>query len=321
VASEPEARSGLRQPPTDSLRVLSTVSLDVFTDSLGACSLESFVSAPATGTPRAPVEPKPAASVLLVRDSPPGSAEPLEVYMIRRNRGMKFLGGYYAFPGGRVDPADGSPAALARCRGIAAAEAEAIYPGHAGVPALAFWITAVRELLEESGVLLACDERGHALDPATPRVRDAVERCRAALMAGDAPFEALMAREGWYCDLRPLRYLSHFTTPTSSPIRFAARFFLSPIPMGQEPRLFTEETSEGFWIFPGEGYRRFLAGEMKMAEPAEYGLAYLSQFASLDELWRAHDDGRLKFQGIADRIDVLWSSFDWKQNRFPGLTS
>lgn len=272
-------------------------------------------------TPKTPAEPKPAASVLLVRDAPVGAPEPLEVYMIRRNRGMKFLGGYYAFPGGKVDPVDGSPAALARCRGVAAAEANALFEGLESPPALAFWVTAVRELLEESGILLACDENGHPLDPSAPRVRDGIERCRAALMAGEAPFDALIAKEGWYCDLRPLRYLSHFTTPTSSPIRFAARFFLGPTPRGQEPQLFTEETSEGFWIAPGEGYRRFLSGDMKMAEPGEYGLAYLSQFASLAELLAAHDDRRHKFQGIADRMDVMWSSFDWKQNRFPGLTS
>jgi 8-oxo-dGTP pyrophosphatase MutT (NUDIX family) len=270
---------------------------------------------------RTPAEPKPAASVLLVRDAPASTREPLEVYMIRRNRGMKFLGGYYAFPGGKVDPVDGSPAALARCRGVSAAEAEALFQRLDGPPALAFWVTAVRELLEESGILLACDESGHALDLSASQVREGIERCRAALMAGETSFDELIAREGWYCDLRPLRYLSHFTTPSSSPIRFAARFFLGPMPRGQEPRLFTEETSEGFWIAPDEGYRRFLAGDMKMAEPAEYGLAYLSQFASLAELLTAHDDRHHKFQGIAHRMDVAWSSFDWKQNRFPGLTS
>lgn len=52
----------------------------------------------------APVAPKPAASVLLVR---PGAGSPLEVYMIRRQKGMRFLGGYYAFPGGKVDAAEG----------------------------------------------------------------------------------------------------------------------------------------------------------------------------------------------------------------------
>ena len=240
--------------------------------------------------------------------------------MIRRNRNMKFLGGYYAFPGGKVDPGDGVSLALARVRGIESAEADALLTEREGVPALAFWVTAVRELLEESGVLLACDEDGRHLDPSAPRVKDGIERCRMALMGGEAPFADLIAREGWYCDLRPLHYLSHFITPTSSPIRFTARFFLCPMPAGQEPRLFTEETSEGFWIFPGEGYRRYLSGEMKMAEPGEYGLGYLAQFASLDELMTAHRDRRHKFQGIADRMNVAWSSFDWKQNRFPSLS-
>jgi len=269
--------------------------------------------------PKTPVQPKPAASVVLVRDAAPGSPEPIEVYMIRRNRNMRFLGGYYAFPGGKVDPADGAAEALARCRGVDAAEAEGLFTGHEGTPALAFWVTAVRELLEESGIMLACDKDGRAFDPSTPRTRDAIERCREALMAGEAPFIELIAREGWYCDVHALRYLCHFITPTSSPIRFTARFFLMPTPPNQEPRLFTEETSEGFWIHPGEGYRRFLSRDMKMAEPGEYGLGYLAQFSSVAELMAAHRDGRHKFQGIADRMDVMWSSFDWKQNRFPSL--
>src|SRR3989441_3043674 len=264
-----------------------------------------------------PVEPKLAASVVLVRPSPPGAPEPIEVYMIRRQRSMKFLGGFYAFPGGKVDPADGSPAALARCHGLDTVGAEMIFPGHAAAAAFAFWVAAVRELLEESGILLVCDGHGRPLDAREPAVAARIEGCRKALMAGEAPFAELLAREGWACDLGGLRYLSHFITPRSSPIRYTARFFLCRVPADQEPRLFTEETSEGFWIHPGHGYRRFLAGEMKMAEPAEYGLAWVAQFHSIEELWTAHADGRAKFHGIIDRLDASWESFDWKANRFP----
>src|SRR5439155_19611293 len=128
--------------------------------------------------PVPPVEPKPAASVVLVRDAPPGAPEPIEVYMIRRNRDMKFLGGYYAFPGGRVDAADGEPTVLARCRGVEIAEAERILTGHEGSPALAFWVTAVRELLEESGIMLVCDGAGRALDRWSPRTGRASDRVR-----------------------------------------------------------------------------------------------------------------------------------------------
>jgi 8-oxo-dGTP pyrophosphatase MutT (NUDIX family) len=236
---------------------------------------------------------------------------------------MKFLGGFYAFPGGKVDAADAARESLTRSHGLAVAEAEAIFPG-GDRPALAYWITAVRELLEETGLLLACDAEGRTVVPWHADVTAGIERCREALMAGEAPFAAVLAREGWCCDLRPLRYLSHFITPRSSPIRFSARFFLCPVPPGQEPRLFTEETSEGFWIPPGEGYRRFLAREMAMAEPAEYGLGYLAQFASLEDVWAAHADGRHKFHGIIDRIE-FWSAFDWQAGRWrdaegPALT-
>lgn len=272
------------------------------------------------GSPRAsstPAEPRPAASVLLVRASSPGAAEPLEVYMIRRNRGMKFLGGYYAFPGGKVDSSDSEPVSFARCWGLTADAAGALFPATAGAPPLAFWMTAVRELLEESGVLLACDREGRPIDAVDPGVAEALERCRKALMAGEASFAELLVREGWHADLRPLVYLSHFVTPRTSPIRFAARFFLGTLPPGQAPRLFTEETSEGFWIHPGEGYRRFLSGEMAMAEPAEYGLGYLAQFTSLGELRAASADSREKFHGIVHRIDAFWADFDWKANRWP----
>jgi 8-oxo-dGTP pyrophosphatase MutT (NUDIX family) len=254
---------------------------------------------------------------VLVRGAPDATSEPLEVYMIRRNRGMRFLGGYYAFPGGKVGAADGAPESLERCFGVTAAEAERILPGHDGAPALSYWVTAVRELLEETGILLACDDAGRTIDASDPPSAAARETCRKAVIADETAFAAAMATAGWRLDLRGLRYLSHFITPTSSPIRFTARFFLCRAPAAQEPRLFAQEHSEGFWIAPGEGYRRYQRGEMAMAEPAEYGLGYIAQFASLDELWAAQDDGALKFHGVIDRIDGFYAGrFDWKTNRF-----
>src|SRR2546430_1584422 len=216
----------------------------------------------------APAEPRPAASVIIVRDAPLGAPEPIEVYMVRRQRSMKFLGGFYAFPGGKVDPGDAASTLLAGCLGLDAARAAQCFPAHGALPSLAFWVTAVRELLEESGVLLACDGGGGVVDPREPRVGARADTARQALVGNGADFGALLAEASWRCDLRPLRYLSHFVTPKTSPIRFTARFFLCRLPPGQAPRLYTEETSEGFWIHPGDGYRRFLAHEMAMAEPA-----------------------------------------------------
>ncbi len=254
------------------------------------------------------VEPRPAASVVLVK---PGSAEPVEVYMIRRHEGMRFLGGYYAFPGGRVSGADAAPETLARVRGLTAETAAERLQNQEGLPSLAFWVAAIRELFEETGVLMACDVAGTPIDRGDPAVADQVERYRKALMAGESDLTVLLARSAWFYDAAPLRYLAHFITPTSSPIRFTARFFVSPLSRGQEPRLFFEETSEGFWIGAREGYRRYRAGEMAMAEPQEYALGYLAQFNSLDDLWAAHADGRHKFHGIVDRVEFYGKGYDW----------
>jgi len=259
-----------------------------------------------------PVEPKPASSVVLIRPArnPVVSGEPLEVYLIRRNVTMRFLGGYYAFPGGTLEPGDLAPESLARCTGLPAAAAERLLEGTDGIAALAFWVTAVRELFEETGVLLAADAAGDPLDVSAPSVTSHLGRCL-ELLSASRPLGEILATQGWFLDLRSLRYLSHFITPSSSPIRFSARFFLALLPEGQEPRLFPEETSEGFWIGPWEGYRRFAAGEMAMAEPAEYTLGYLAQFDSFAAVWDSHADGQHKFHGILDRIEFYGEGYDW----------
>lgn len=73
----------------------------------------------------APVVPRPAATVVLLRDGSHG----LEVYLQRRARSMAFAGGMYAFPGGAVEPGEDAVGA------------------------------ALRELHEETGVTLAGPER------------------------------------------------------------------------------------------------------------------------------------------------------------------
>ena len=88
--------------------------------------------------------------------------------MIRRQQSMRFLGGYYAFPGGKVDPEDGASDILDRCRGITEAEAGRLLPSENGVPALAYWVAAARELLEETGVLPACDATGRPIAAGHP---------------------------------------------------------------------------------------------------------------------------------------------------------
>ena len=62
------------------------------------------------------VDPIPAASVLLLRDSP------LQVLMILRHERSSFVPGNWVFPGGAIDPADGAPGSLDAARNAARRE-------------------------------------------------------------------------------------------------------------------------------------------------------------------------------------------------------
>ena len=80
-----------------------------------------------------PSTPRPAASVVLLRRGGKHGDRALEVLLLRRSEGAKFMPGVWVFPGGAVDPGDG--------------ESEA-----------GFRACALRELTEEAGIELAEDE-------------------------------------------------------------------------------------------------------------------------------------------------------------------
>ncbi|MDT7757405.1 MAG: hypothetical protein QOH27_3303, partial [Mycobacterium sp.] len=49
-----------------------------------------------------PLIPRPAATVMLVRDFPRGTADGIEVFLMRRHSAMEFVAGVMVFPGGGV---------------------------------------------------------------------------------------------------------------------------------------------------------------------------------------------------------------------------
>ena len=108
---------------------------------------------------------RPASTVMLVRDGRPG----LEVFTLRRVAGMAFAGGMTAFPGGGVDPSDTDPdIPWAGPDARWWADQWRIGPDEARSQVVA----AVRELFEETGILLA----GSADDPGDVAAGDPVER-------------------------------------------------------------------------------------------------------------------------------------------------
>ena len=88
---------------------------------------------------------RPSSTVVLAREAP-GAAELL---MVRRHEKSSF-GGAFAFPGGVLEDADGLVAA--QCDGVTPDQADAVLGIDCGLDYLS---AAIRELFEETGVLLA----------------------------------------------------------------------------------------------------------------------------------------------------------------------
>ena len=95
------------------------------------------VDRPAPGeelNPGRPTEPRPAATVILVR----GGAERLQVLLVRRNPAARFMGGAWVFPGGALDGSEDARAAGVR---EVAEEAGVTLPDPAALVAFSRWIT------------------------------------------------------------------------------------------------------------------------------------------------------------------------------------
>jgi 8-oxo-dGTP pyrophosphatase MutT (NUDIX family) len=230
-----------------------------------------------------PVTPEDAATVVLVRDA----GGDLEVYMTRRQDHLLFLGGYYVFPGGKMDEADYGAQSLARCRGLTPEQAAARIEG-VERPELAYGLmfAAVRELFEEAGVLLAEYEDGVELARPSPELAARLAELRAGLQADRITMAALLQAEGLYCPVSRVHWFAHWITPATSPRRFSTYFFLARLPEGQEASAFESEVARALWIRPDEALARWRQDKWKMIPPTISSLDTLARYKSWTDLAR-----------------------------------
>jgi 8-oxo-dGTP pyrophosphatase MutT (NUDIX family) len=213
-------------------------------------------------------EPRDAATVALVRDAPGG----MQVYLLRRVRGMAFAGGMHVFPGGSVDPADATadigwagPSPGQWADDFATTEPMA----------RSLVCAAVRETFEESGVLLA----GASADDVLADVStDEWEAERIALEGRQHSLSELLARRGLVLRSDLLRPLAHWITPEVEPKRFDTRFFLARLPAGQVTRTAGTEADQRLWLRPVDA----LAQELTMLPPTRAVLTELSAYDDVD---------------------------------------
>jgi 8-oxo-dGTP pyrophosphatase MutT (NUDIX family) len=210
---------------------------------------------------------RPAATVMLLRDAAAG----LEVFVLQRVASMAFAAGMTAFPGGGVDDRDRVDLAWAGPGAHWWADRFAAEPGLAG----AVVVAAVRELFEETGVLLADLPSGSPVgDPKSLEdVRLQIIEHRAGLDALGATIRA---------DL--LRPWARWVTPPGQPRRYDTFFLAAVAPPGVEARLLTTEAEVGRWIRPQDALEAGRRQEISLMPPTVAMLTDLSELGSAADL-------------------------------------
>jgi len=168
------------------------------------------------------------------------------------------------FPGGKVDlddrmsPAEGrDPAECAQLLGLTDAN-----------EAQAFFVAAIRELHEESHVLLARDAHGQLPDATAVH---AIDRELEALRVGHRLATSDWQRRVRAAGLRPaldlLTPMAHWVTPSAEPRRFDTYFFAARCPPHQQAALDPHEATDAGWLGSAEALRQHAAGGAVLLPP------------------------------------------------------
>jgi glyoxylase-like metal-dependent hydrolase (beta-lactamase superfamily II)/8-oxo-dGTP pyrophosphatase MutT (NUDIX family) len=209
---------------------------------------------------REPVPTRPAATVLLLRDT----ADGIEVLMTRRSMTASFVPGAYVFPGGGVDALDAASHNQAKRR---AAQSDL----H-----LTQAIAAIRESFEELGVLLARRGDGSHAD-----------HIDIAALDRSLPFAAQCQTRGLTLAADEVFVLAHWITDRDLSRRFDVPFLVARMPEGQTPVADESEQFEPIWVRPVDALARHKAGQFFIIFPTIRTLERLMDYADVNAVLQA----------------------------------
>lgn len=234
-----------------------------------------------------PATPRPAATVIVMRDGENGRPE---TFMVRRDPNARFAADAFVFPGGTLQADDRLRGGERPCSGLTRSEAHRRLSERGGDPpespaeSLGLHVAAVRELFEEAGILLARHVDGGAGAWLSPDVCEVLAGLRPLIQERQRLLADVVSDLGLELAPEELIYFSHWITPESSPRRFDTRFFMIEDRPGQTASHCGVETVDGVWITPAEALDRFEAGEITLVSVTVDHLRVLKNYASTAEL-------------------------------------
>ncbi len=236
-----------------------------------------------------PAVPRFASTVILYRlkeGTDESNDRSFEIFLIQRSKKMKFLGGFHAFPGGKLEDEDILEKSLARCKGLDKDQAHQIIldkqTSHDDKNlSLGFWITGIREVFEEVGILFAYDGNSNLINLDNPTLQSKFEAYREKLLKNQILFTDMMEKENLMFAVDRLYYFRHFITPDLSPIRYDTRFYLAELPLGQNLKATSSEIISSEWANPTSAINRYRKKEIKLIPPQYACISRLRKVADI----------------------------------------
>jgi len=228
---------------------------------------------------RSVVRPVPSATVVLVREGETG----VEVLLVLRHAARTF-GASHVFPGGILDIGD--QRMVQRLEGVDDASVSAALGLREG--GSAYYSAAIRELFEESGVLLARDPDGHWVRA------DRFEEHRAALNEGSLSWGRFVDDHDLRLAADALHYFSFWVTPREAKRRFSTRFFLAELPPGQVATHCGGELVDSRWMSPERALAAHWKDEIELPFPTMYTLQEMRALHNVHEFLSWTEERRRK---------------------------
>jgi 8-oxo-dGTP pyrophosphatase MutT (NUDIX family) len=217
--------------------------------------------------------PRNASTVIVLKEAPP---EGFEVFLLKRHEKSAFMGSNFVYPGGVVDKYDSEPEILSFCHGIPSGESKK--------ELLPFMIAGIRELFEESGLLLAYDKDGLPFTVWDQEAKDRIHQYRDLLNKRKITLIEFVRQERLFLALDQLYHHAHWITPEARPMRFDTHFFIARYPEGQKASADETETTEGAWMRPKQALEENLATALVLSPPTLKTLEDLSRFRTIEEV-------------------------------------
>ncbi|MFW9829150.1 MAG: hypothetical protein ACFFEY_16360 [Candidatus Thorarchaeota archaeon] len=239
-----------------------------------------------------PVEPKIAATVVLLRERETDSESDdnckFEVFMVKRHKNARFMGEHHVFPGGGIEAQDLTLKSRARIIGpdkeilntIKEVCEEPFIP----------WIIAIRELFEETGILIATKDGDDIIEINKDNCVK-FKNYQEDLQKDRVTMTCILTKENLYYAANYLKYFGRLITPKISPIRFDTQFFLCKFPQNQKINLFGDELTEGLWGSPKELLRLFRKNKIQIIFPQYTTLKRLKKFKRIQDVFSNSKNG------------------------------